>query len=43
MWDFPGLTATPFESSRVRPTPTSVYGSTKLAQEHILSVVVPVA
>ena len=31
-WDFPGLTATPFESSRVRPTPTSVYGSTKLAR-----------
>lgn len=35
-WDFPGLTATPFESSRVMPAPTSVYGSTKLAQEHIL-------
>ena len=35
-WDFPGLTATPFESSRVVPAPTSVYGSTKLAQEHIL-------
>jgi len=35
-WDFPGLTATPFESSRVAPAPTSVYGSTKLAQEHIL-------
>lgn len=36
-WDFPGLAATPFESSRVKPTPTSVYGSTKLAQEHILT------
>ena len=36
-WDFPGLTATPFESSRVKPTPTSVYGSTKLAQENILT------
>lgn len=36
-WDFPGLTATPFVSSKVKPTPTSVYGSTKLAQEHILT------
>jgi dTDP-L-rhamnose 4-epimerase len=36
-WDFPGLTATPFEASRVRPTPTSVYGSTKLAQENVLT------
>jgi dTDP-L-rhamnose 4-epimerase len=36
-WDFPGLTATPFESTRVRPAPTSVYGSTKLAQENILA------
>lgn len=36
-WDFPGLTATPFVSSQVKPTPTSVYGSTKLAQEHILT------
>ena len=37
IWDFPGLTATPFNSHRVWPAPTSVYGSTKLAQEHILS------
>jgi len=36
-WDFPGLTATPFNSHRVWPAPTSVYGSTKLAQEHIIS------
>ena len=36
VWDFPGLTATPFNSHRVSPAPTSVYGSTKLAQEHIL-------
>jgi dTDP-L-rhamnose 4-epimerase len=36
IWDFPGLTATPFNSHRVIPAPTSVYGSTKLAQEHIL-------
>jgi dTDP-L-rhamnose 4-epimerase len=36
-WDFPGLEPTPFESSRVRATPTSVYGATKLAQENVLS------
>jgi dTDP-L-rhamnose 4-epimerase len=35
-WAFPGLTPTPFNSHRVVPDPTSVYGSTKLAQEHIL-------
>jgi dTDP-L-rhamnose 4-epimerase len=35
-WDFPGLTVTPFNSATVEPRPTSVYGSTKLAQEHIL-------
>ncbi|ACV80487.1 NAD-dependent epimerase/dehydratase family protein [Nakamurella multipartita] len=35
-WDFPGLTATPFNSHRVQPSPTSIYGSTKLAQEHIV-------
>ncbi|CAD5993298.1 NAD(P)-dependent oxidoreductase [Agreia sp. COWG] len=35
-WDFEGLSATPFESSKVVPNPTSVYGSTKLAQENIL-------
>lgn len=36
-WDFPGLTAQPFNSRTTEPRPTSVYGSTKLAQEHILS------
>jgi dTDP-L-rhamnose 4-epimerase len=36
-WDFPGLTPTPFDSRRVHPAPTSVYGATKLAQEHILT------
>lgn len=36
-WDFPGLTPTPFSSARVKPTPTSVYGSTKLAQENIVT------
>ena len=36
-WDFPGLTATPFNSRHVRPEPTSIYGSTKLAQENIIT------
>lgn len=35
-WDFPGLKAQPFNSRTVVPQPTSVYGSTKLAQENIL-------
>lgn len=35
-WDFPGLSATPFASNTVEPRPTSIYGSTKLAQEHVL-------
>jgi len=36
-WDFEGLKTLPFNSHTTRPDPTSVYGSTKLAQEHILS------
>ena len=36
-WDFPGLRALPHRSATVSPAPTSVYGATKLAQEHILS------
>lgn len=36
-WDFPGLTALPFQSRTVAAHPTSVYGATKLAQEHVLS------
>lgn len=36
-WDFPGLRPLPFEASRTVPHPTSVYGSTKLAQEHVLA------
>lgn len=35
-WDFPGAHALPFDASRTRPGPTSVYGATKLAQEHVL-------
>lgn len=37
IWDFPGLTATAFNSHSVRPAPTSIYGATKLAQEHIIT------
>jgi len=36
-WDFSGLKALPFNSHTTTPDPTSVYGATKLAQEHILS------
>ena len=36
-WDFPGATPIPSEATVTNPAPTSVYGGTKLAQEHILS------
>jgi dTDP-L-rhamnose 4-epimerase len=36
-WDFPQSEPVPSSVARTWPTPTSVYGSTKLAQEHILS------
>lgn len=36
-WDFPGLKCLPFDALRTEPRPTSVYGATKLAQEHILA------
>lgn len=36
-WDFPDLTPTPFDARWVHPNPTSVYGATKLAQEHIVT------
>ncbi len=36
-WDFDGATPLPSEATRTWPAPTSVYGATKLAQEHILS------
>lgn len=35
-WDFEGAAALPFVAGRTEPHPTSVYGATKLAQEHIL-------
>jgi len=37
-WDFPGAKHLPMRADRVTPMPTSVYGSTKLCQEHLLSV-----
>ena len=36
-WDFPGLKAAPFAADRTQVKPTSIYGATKLAQEHILA------
>lgn len=36
-WDFPGATALPSAAATTVPAPTSVYGATKLAQEHLLS------
>ena len=35
-WDFEGLEALPSSAIKTSATPTSVYGSTKLTQEHIL-------
>lgn len=35
-WDFPDLTPAPFAAATTAPHPTSVYGATKLAQEHII-------
>lgn len=36
-WDFQGARSLPSAARRTWPAPTSVYGATKLAQEHILS------
>ncbi len=36
-WDFIGLSPRPFEAQSMRPDPVSVYGATKLAQEHLIS------
>ncbi|WP_423759357.1 dTDP-L-rhamnose 4-epimerase [Burkholderia sp. NLJ2] len=35
-WDFPGMTMLASRADRTEPRPTSVYGGTKLAQEHVL-------
>lgn len=37
IWDFPGLEATAARAATTEPHPVSIYGATKLAQEHILS------
>lgn len=36
MWDFPGLAPLSARASKTRPAPVSVYGATKLAQEHVM-------
>jgi dTDP-L-rhamnose 4-epimerase len=36
-WDFPGLSAIPSQAANTPPQPVSVYGATKLAQEHLLT------
>ena len=36
-WDFADAEPLPSEATRTWPAPTSVYGATKLAQEHLLS------
>ncbi|AQX80781.1 NAD-dependent dehydratase [Plantibacter flavus] len=36
-WDFPAAKPLPSRAAVTMPAPTSVYGATKLAQEHILS------
>lgn len=35
-WDFPGLKSRPCTFKETMPNPSSIYGATKLAQEHIL-------
>ncbi|WP_284983715.1 NAD-dependent epimerase/dehydratase family protein [Arthrobacter sp. efr-133-TYG-118] len=35
-WDFPGATPVAMKASETFPAPVSVYGATKLAQEHVL-------
>jgi dTDP-L-rhamnose 4-epimerase len=35
-WDFPGAVPVPSSFERTEPAPSSIYASTKLAQEHIL-------
>lgn len=37
IWDFPGLEVTPTAAGATEPHPVSIYGATKLAQEHVLS------
>lgn len=37
MWDFPGSHGLPSSALETPPAPTSIYGATKLSQEHILN------
>jgi dTDP-L-rhamnose 4-epimerase len=37
LWDFPDSTPVASSAERTVPAPTSVYGATKLAQEHVLT------
>jgi dTDP-L-rhamnose 4-epimerase len=37
LWDFPDATPLPSSALTTMPAPTSIYGATKLAQEHLLS------
>lgn len=36
-WDWPGATPLPFRGALTPASPTSIYGATKLTQEHVLS------
>ena len=36
-WDFPGLVALPSRSDVSVPSPSNIYGATKLAQEHLVT------
>lgn len=36
-WDFPGAEPLPMCATSTAPTPVSIYGATKLAQEHVLT------
>lgn len=36
IWDFPGASPLPMNAAKIAPSPVSVYGATKLAQEHIV-------
>jgi dTDP-L-rhamnose 4-epimerase len=36
IWEFPGLRCLPFQADTTQVKPTSIYGATKLAQEHII-------
>lgn len=37
-WDFPGLSCLPSSAQVTRPVPVSIYGATKLSQEHMIAV-----